>query len=211
MTEFDRKVGEASTRFNRSMSNIAETLEKETAELVTYLNNEVVPAVRTHSSKALPDRGRQTRQVRGLSGRTAQEFLIHLSTQRPAQPHAEPRRLPCFLFLLLLGTVFIGVRGHKHTQAQGSLRHLHFPQEQEKPAETAPPATPPSAEVAANEKIELPAGAKPIFEETGMASWYGAPYHNRRGSNGEIYDMNAMTAAHLHFKPLGSMSCASRI
>jgi len=28
-----------------------------------------------------------------------------------------------------------------------------------------------------------------------MASWYGAPYHNRRGSNGEVYDMNAMTAA----------------
>jgi hypothetical protein len=53
MTEFDRKVEEASARLNRSMTNLAETLEKETAELVTYLNNEVVPAVRTHSSKAL--------------------------------------------------------------------------------------------------------------------------------------------------------------
>ena len=29
-----------------------------------------------------------------------------------------------------------------------------------------------------------------------MASWYGAPYHNRRGSNGEVYNMHAMTAAH---------------
>lgn len=37
-----------------------------------------------------------------------------------------------------------------------------------------------------------------------MASWYGAPYHNRRGSNGEMYDMNAMTAAHLTL-PLGSI------
>jgi hypothetical protein len=53
MTEFDRKVEEASARFNRSVANLAETLEKETAELVTYLNNEVVPAVRGHSSKAL--------------------------------------------------------------------------------------------------------------------------------------------------------------
>src|SRR5580692_9915522 len=53
MTEFDRKVEEASARFNRSVANIAETLEKETAELVTYLNDEVVPAVRTHSSNAL--------------------------------------------------------------------------------------------------------------------------------------------------------------
>lgn len=53
MTDFDRKVEEASARLNRSVSNLAESLEKETSELVTYLNNEVVPAVRTHSSKAL--------------------------------------------------------------------------------------------------------------------------------------------------------------
>ena len=40
--------------------------------------------------------------------------------------------------------------------------------------------------------------------ETGLASWYGAPYHNRRGSNGQVYDMNAMTAAHRTL-PLGSI------
>lgn len=32
--------------------------------------------------------------------------------------------------------------------------------------------------------------------ETGLASWYGRPYHGRPTSSGEIYDMNAMTAAH---------------
>ena len=53
MTEFDRKVEEASARFNRSVANIAETMEKETAELITYLNDEVAPAVRSHSSKAV--------------------------------------------------------------------------------------------------------------------------------------------------------------
>ena len=53
MTEFDRKVDEASARLNRSMANIAATLEKETAQMVAYVNDEVVPAVRTHSSKAL--------------------------------------------------------------------------------------------------------------------------------------------------------------
>jgi hypothetical protein len=53
MTEFDRKVEEASVRFNRSVENIADTLEKETASLAVYLNDEVIPAVRTHSSKAL--------------------------------------------------------------------------------------------------------------------------------------------------------------
>lgn len=53
MAEFDRKARDASARFNRSVANIAETLEKETASLVVYLNDEVVPAVRSHSSKAL--------------------------------------------------------------------------------------------------------------------------------------------------------------
>jgi rare lipoprotein A len=33
-------------------------------------------------------------------------------------------------------------------------------------------------------------------EETGIASWYGYPYHGRRSSNGEIYDMEKLTAAH---------------
>lgn len=32
--------------------------------------------------------------------------------------------------------------------------------------------------------------------EQGMASWYGVPYHGRRASNGEIYDMYRFTAAH---------------
>ncbi len=49
-----------------------------------------------------------------------------------------------------------------------------------------------------------PRGAKPLMTETGLASWYGPPYHNRRGSNGEVYNMNAMTAAHRTL-PLGSI------
>jgi len=32
--------------------------------------------------------------------------------------------------------------------------------------------------------------------EVGDASWYGYPYHGRRAANGEIYDMEKLTAAH---------------
>ena len=53
MSDFDRKVDEASARVIRSVHNVVENLEKETAELINYLNNEVVPAVRSHSTKAL--------------------------------------------------------------------------------------------------------------------------------------------------------------
>ena len=50
----------------------------------------------------------------------------------------------------------------------------------------------------------LPADATPLATETGRASWYGPPYHNRRGSNGEVYNMHAMTAAHRTL-PLGAI------
>ena len=32
--------------------------------------------------------------------------------------------------------------------------------------------------------------------ESGIASWYGHPYHGRAAANGEIYDMEKLTAAH---------------
>ena len=53
MSDFDRKVEETSARVNKSVAEATERLEKETAEFVKYLNDEVVPAVRQHSTKAL--------------------------------------------------------------------------------------------------------------------------------------------------------------
>ncbi len=53
MTDFNRKVEEASSRVNKSVTEAAEVIEKEAADLIHYLNSEVVPAVRQHSTKAL--------------------------------------------------------------------------------------------------------------------------------------------------------------
>lgn len=36
----------------------------------------------------------------------------------------------------------------------------------------------------------------PGYNKTGLASWYGDPFHGRKTANGETYDMNQMTAAH---------------
>jgi len=42
-----------------------------------------------------------------------------------------------------------------------------------------------------------PAASAPEgYVEEGNASWYGVPFHGRRASDGEIYDMNKLTAAH---------------
>ncbi len=50
----------------------------------------------------------------------------------------------------------------------------------------------------------IPANSLPLAIETGLASWYGPPYHNRVGANGEVYNMHAMTAAHRTL-PLGTI------
>ena len=34
------------------------------------------------------------------------------------------------------------------------------------------------------------------YVETGIASWYGPTFHKKRTANGDIFDMNAITAAH---------------
>lgn len=53
MNDFNRKVEEASARVNKTVADMTERIEKDSAELIAYLNNEVVPAVRQHSTKAL--------------------------------------------------------------------------------------------------------------------------------------------------------------
>lgn len=41
------------------------------------------------------------------------------------------------------------------------------------------------------------------YQDEGLASWYGAKFHGYHTSNGEVYDMYTMTAAHKHL-PLPS-------
>jgi len=36
----------------------------------------------------------------------------------------------------------------------------------------------------------------PFYDETGVASWYGEDFHGKQTANGEVYNMQALTAAH---------------
>jgi rare lipoprotein A len=69
---------------------------------------------------------------------------------------------------------------HRHRVAQAPAPPL--------PAATAP----------------APVASAPESGETGLASWYGHPYHGRASASGEIYDMEQMTAAHRTL-PFGTM------
>jgi rare lipoprotein A len=105
--------------------------------------------------------------------------------------------------LVFSAVLFNACGGHKQAQVQvPPPPSIPQPAPESAPKTTAPE---PTAEYTKeDEKIDVPAGAKAVFEQTGMSSWYGAPYHNRRGSNGEVYNMHAMTAAHRTL-PLGSI------
>lgn len=74
------------------------------------------------------------------------------------------------------------------------------------PPPASPGRTPSKSEVENNDEDDLGIAPNtvPIYTITGMASWYGPPYHNHKASNGEVFDMNAMTAASLTL-PLGSI------
>ena len=38
--------------------------------------------------------------------------------------------------------------------------------------------------------------AQPSYDEVGLASWYGAKFHNRHTADGEVFDQDAPSAAH---------------
>jgi len=44
--------------------------------------------------------------------------------------------------------------------------------------------------------LAAPPAPRIVNGETGLASWYGHPYHGRPAADGEIYDMEKLTAAH---------------
>jgi rare lipoprotein A len=86
-------------------------------------------------------------------------------------------------------------------------RHPPPAQPAETPAETAnsakrstdvpeTPGSPSAAAPAPRRSKAAPLAAPSGYTEQGNASWYGIPFHGRRASNGEIYDMYKLTAAH---------------
>ncbi len=123
------------------------------------------------------------------------------------------------IFTLLL-TISLLLAGCGHPK-QARVNVPPPPAATTEPSSTGPPAAAPPASAANNNQPlgaersdkessadlaepTIPANSTPLATEIGRASWYGPPYHNRRGSNGEVYNMNAMTAAHRTL-PLGSI------
>ncbi len=109
---------------------------------------------------------------------------------------------------LLLAIWFLGGCGHPK-QARTNVPPPPLPEPSSTETNSPPEGAAENGRLPASAENELaeptiPADAKPLATEIGNASWYGPPYHNHVGSNGEVYNMHAMTAAHRTL-PLGTI------
>jgi rare lipoprotein A len=77
------------------------------------------------------------------------------------------------------------------------------------PTTSAPPSsripiTPAPAGGVSADDLQFVATHQPIQSEVGYATWYTAPYKGRRAANGQVFDDDALTAAHRTL-PMGSL------
>jgi rare lipoprotein A len=119
-----------------------------------------------------------------------------------------------------LAAVSLFVGGCHHNQVS-QLPPQSLPPEQPSPAQMVyvPPPSYPPATAPAPATIPItpaPAGGvsqadldyisthQPFLTQTGYATWYTAPYKGRKAANGEVFEDDAMTAAHRTL-PMGSL------
>ncbi len=116
--------------------------------------------------------------------------------------------------LMLSAAAALAASGCGHRQTVAYVPPPPSPVSNRAPVyETRPPSAPPTmaapaagVAVAADtpEDLLYVEQHRPIWKQTGTASWYGPPYDRHRGANGEIFDQNMLSAAHREL-PMGSL------
>jgi rare lipoprotein A len=126
--------------------------------------------------------------------------------------------------LAALAILLLGASGCSHrkqaSQAPPPQGLPPLPQQQvsvppaEQPQPTAPatriPPTPAPPGGVTEEDLNYIATHRPILTQEGMATWYTAPYKGRRSANGQVFDDEAMTAAHRTL-PMGALILATNL
>ncbi len=111
----------------------------------------------------------------------------------------------------LAAIVSLGASGCKHRENTRVAPPQALPPEVKTypAASTAPapariPVTPAPPGGINDDDLAFVATHRPILSEVGYATWYTAPYKGRRAANGQVFDDDAMTAAHRTL-PMGSL------
>ncbi len=97
------------------------------------------------------------------------------------------------ILLLLALALLTGCGEKKRAKARPPAPPPPITAEQQQPAPKPPAEPEEKKDVSPEDKYK---DAPVLWTQTGLASWYGPPYHNRKAANGEVFDMNALTAAH---------------
>jgi len=88
-------------------------------------------------------------------------------------------------------------------QAQ-PLQQAESAEEQPAPPTARIPITPVPPGGVSDEDLDYVNTHRPILSETGLATWYTAPYKGRKAANGQVFSDRALTAAHRTL-PMGSL------
>ena len=96
------------------------------------------------------------------------------------------RRLKFLIHILVIVSTYLL---SAHCAVSPKYHSSHFPRRSSTAASKSAP----------KELLNAPT----LFTVVGTASWYGPKFHGRKTANGEIFDMNKISAAHKKF-PLGT-------
>jgi rare lipoprotein A len=135
--------------------------------------------------------------------------------ERHRGPAARAAPAVVWLAPALLVPVLLLLTGCHHKNTAHVAPQALPPRARRAPAEQppAPGANQPSTKIpvtpvppggVSQEDLEYVATHAPILSEVGTASWYSAPYKGRKAANGQVFDDNALTAAHRTL-PMGSL------
>ncbi|HVZ82710.1 MAG TPA: septal ring lytic transglycosylase RlpA family protein [Terracidiphilus sp.] len=120
------------------------------------------------------------------------------------------------LAALLAAALGVAGCGHKHRYQpppQQTAPAYSYPERPVQPTESAPgtgtaigriPITPVPDGGITDEDKEFVLTHRPIYSQEGYATWYTAPYKGRKAANGQVFDDDALTAAHRTL-PMGSL------
>jgi rare lipoprotein A len=126
----------------------------------------------------------------------------------------KPLLLPAFVSL----TLVIAGCGHHRNPVQPTAQQTAPATPEQPPTAQQPEAaeeqrTPPPARIpitpappggVSAEDLDFVNTHRPILSETGVATWYTAPYKGRKAANGQVFSDRALTAAHRTL-PMGSL------
>ena len=128
--------------------------------------------------------------LRGLLLRLALDpkFTLNISLHR---------RLIFFAYAVVCASAITGCAGRRPIASNPPTTPVSAPpstEEAKRSTSVEPRPNPSTIPPRRIKPADIPAPG--TYVEEGNASWYGPPFHGRKASNGEIYDMNKLTAAH---------------